>query len=156
MHSFNWEPSPHPPHVYTDVIHVTKWTRSSSFVFAYCKWSKTGRWEGLAMRLSNIREVSLLMRDSHRYCIATLIQSSQLIFAYEIYTHYIQTMKNSEQKMHSSWDCIIHTPTFSTSLGRSALFSLLAKDSVAHTVHQIPHAPGIAPMEFITPKRAPA
>ena len=35
----------------TDVIHVIKWTRPSPSVFAYCKRSKTGRWEGLGTRL---------------------------------------------------------------------------------------------------------
>ena len=35
----------------TDIIHLIKWTKPSPSVFAYCKWSKTGRWEGLGMRL---------------------------------------------------------------------------------------------------------
>ena len=46
---------PSPPlstQVDTDVIHVIKWTRPSPSIFAYCKWSKTGQWEGLRMRLN--------------------------------------------------------------------------------------------------------
>jgi len=35
----------------TDVIHVIKWTRPSPSVFAYWKWSKTGRWKSLGTRL---------------------------------------------------------------------------------------------------------
>ena len=35
----------------TDVIHMIRWTRPSPSVFAYCKRSKTGWWEGLGMRL---------------------------------------------------------------------------------------------------------
>ena len=46
-----------PPSVYLGrhwlihMIHMIKWTRPSPSVFAYCKWSKTGRWEGLWTRL---------------------------------------------------------------------------------------------------------
>ena len=46
---------PSPPlstQVDTDVIHVIKWTLPSPSVFAYCKESKTGQWEGLRMRLN--------------------------------------------------------------------------------------------------------
>ena len=45
---FFWSES---PRVDTDVIHVIKWSRPSPSVFAYCKRSKTGRWEGLGTRL---------------------------------------------------------------------------------------------------------
>ena len=31
-----------------NIIHMIKWTRPSPSVFIYCKWSKTGQWEGLA------------------------------------------------------------------------------------------------------------
>ena len=44
---------PYPPlstKVDTDVIHMIKWTRPFPSVFAYCKRSKTGRWEGLGTR----------------------------------------------------------------------------------------------------------
>ena len=34
-----------------DVSRAIKWTRPSPSVFAYCKQSKTGWWEGLGMRL---------------------------------------------------------------------------------------------------------
>ena len=40
--SFDWGP-PLSTQVDTDVIHMIKWTRPSPFVFAYCKWSNTGR-----------------------------------------------------------------------------------------------------------------
>ena len=58
MRSFDGGPLP--PSVYlhvgidTDVIHVIKWTRPSPSIFAYCKRSKTGRWEGLGTRLHDI------------------------------------------------------------------------------------------------------
>ena len=35
----------------TEIIHVIKYTRLSPSIFAYCKWSKTGQWEGLETRL---------------------------------------------------------------------------------------------------------
>ena len=47
------DPSP-PLSTYTsrqNVIHMIKWTRPSASVFASCKRSKTGRWEGLGTRL---------------------------------------------------------------------------------------------------------
>ena len=51
-HSFDrW---PLPPSVYlggTDIIHMINDTRPSPSVFAYCKQSKTGQWEGLGTRL---------------------------------------------------------------------------------------------------------
>ena len=40
-----------PPSVDTDVIHVINDTRPSPSIFAYCKRSKTGRWEGLGTKL---------------------------------------------------------------------------------------------------------
>ena len=41
-------------YVDTDIINVIKWTRPSPSVFAYCKRSKTGRWEGLGTRLFEV------------------------------------------------------------------------------------------------------
>ena len=35
----------------TDVIHMMKWTSPSPSIFAYCKGSKTGWWEGPERRL---------------------------------------------------------------------------------------------------------
>ena len=43
------------PGLDTDVIHMIKWTKPFLFVFAYCKRSKTRRWEGLGMRLGTGR-----------------------------------------------------------------------------------------------------
>ena len=64
MHSFDWGPLP-PPSVYLgrqNVVHVIKWTRPPPSVFAYCRRSKTGLWEGLGMRrcLSTIWHLVLL------------------------------------------------------------------------------------------------
>ena len=36
-----------------NIIHMMKWTRPSLSVFAYCKQSKTGWWEGLGTRLDS-------------------------------------------------------------------------------------------------------
>ena len=36
----------------SNVIYMIKWTRPSPSVFVYYKWSKTGWWESLEMRLS--------------------------------------------------------------------------------------------------------
>ena len=56
MHAQNpffWWGTPFPSvYVDTDVIHMIKYTRSSPSVFAYCKWSKTGRWEALGTKLT--------------------------------------------------------------------------------------------------------
>ena len=49
MHSFNRGSLP--PSVYLGRQNVIKWTRPSPSIFAYCKQSKTGRWEGLGTRL---------------------------------------------------------------------------------------------------------
>ena len=40
----------------TNIIHMIKWTRPSPSVFVYCKWSRTGQWEGLGTRLSQHSE----------------------------------------------------------------------------------------------------
>ena len=44
--------SPTSVYIGRHVIHVMKWTRPSTFGFAYCKLSETGWWEGLGTRLS--------------------------------------------------------------------------------------------------------
>ena len=42
-----------------NIIQVIKWTRPSPSIFAHCKQSKTGRWEGLGKRLDLPSEKSL-------------------------------------------------------------------------------------------------
>ena len=51
--SFFWSETL-PPSVYTDVIHMIKWAGLPPPFCAYCKWSKTGLWEGLGTKLMHI------------------------------------------------------------------------------------------------------
>ena len=54
-----------PPSVYLgrhNVVRVIKWTRPSPSIFACCKRSKTGRWEGLGVRLDDKHSSQTLAR----------------------------------------------------------------------------------------------
>ena len=47
-------------------IYVIKWaTPSHHAVFAYCKWSKTGRWEGLGMKVLLFLQLSAECQPTH-------------------------------------------------------------------------------------------
>ena len=57
MCSFDWGPLP-PLSTWIDTD-VIQWTRPSPSVFAYCKRSKTGQWEGLKTRLPVFSQLSI-------------------------------------------------------------------------------------------------
>ena len=68
---------PLPPSVYlgdTDVIHVIKWTRPSPSIFAYCKRSETGRWEGLGTRLHNVCiDMRVCLSNINQYALSSFL-----------------------------------------------------------------------------------
>ena len=78
--SFDGGPLP-PSLVYTDIIHMIKYTRPSPSIFAYCKRSKTGLWEDLGMSLpkstASLNKQTCDLNHAHSLTSMQYIQHSQ-------------------------------------------------------------------------------
>ena len=77
---FLWGTLP-PPSVYLNRHWHHSRTRPLPSIFAYCKWSKTGRWEGLEMRLIYLISGGVALPDFHKETKHQLIPNDRMITA---------------------------------------------------------------------------
>ena len=103
---FRWGTDPPFCH---DVIHVINAPRPSPSVFAYCKWSKTGRWEDLRTRLIDTYLLTLYIvyrgRKNNTFCEHLIWPVCFPLWTFETWTG--TTSRSSLESLQPG----IHTPS---------------------------------------------